>query len=64
MERGLTMLLHSILFGILIYIIMIYLGQPRIMAENRSILFSALILVYMILFGHGLPNSINKFLHP
>jgi hypothetical protein len=59
-ERGLIMLLHSILFGILIYVFMIYLGQPQIMAENRSILLSALILVYMILFGHGLPISINK----
>lgn len=60
MERGLMMLLHSILFGIFIYIFMIYLGQPQIVAENRSILVSALILVYMILFGHGLPTSINK----
>lgn len=60
MERGLIMLLHSLLIGILIYGFMIYLGQPQIMAENRSILISALLLVYMILFGHGLPNSINK----
>lgn len=60
MERGLTMLLHSIIFGVFIYIIMIYLGQSQIMAENRSILLSALVLIYMILFGHGLPNSINK----
>lgn len=54
------MLLHSILFGIFIYIFMIYLGQSKVMAENRSILISALVLVYMILFGHGLPTSINK----
>lgn len=60
MERGLIMLLHSILIGIFIYICMIYIGQTQIMAENRSILISALILVYMILFGHGLPTSINK----
>ena len=40
---------------------MIYiLGQKQIIAENRSILIAALILVYMILFGHGLPKSINK----
>jgi hypothetical protein len=62
MERGLIMLLHSIIIGIVIYIIMIYLGQSQIMAENRSILISALILAYMILFGHGLPSSINKTL--
>jgi hypothetical protein len=36
------------------------MGQNPVMAENRSILLSALILIYMILFGHGLPNSINK----
>ena len=60
MERGSIMFLHSLLLGIFIYIFMIYLGQPQIMAENRSILIAALILVYMILFGHGLPISINK----
>jgi hypothetical protein len=62
MERGLIMVLHSLLFGIFIYIFMIYLGQPQIIAENRSILVSALVLVYMILFGHRLPISINKYL--
>ena len=60
MERGLVMLLHSIIIGIVIYFIMIYLGQNKILAENRSILLSTLILTYMILFGHGLPSSINK----
>jgi hypothetical protein len=60
MERGLIMLLHSIIIGVLIYIFMIYLGQNQKIAENRSILLSALILIYMIVFGHGLPTSINK----
>lgn len=60
MERGLMMLLHALLIGIFIYIFMIYLGYSQIIAENRSILLAALILVYMILFGHGLPTSINK----
>jgi len=55
------MLLHSLIIGILLYIFMIYiLGQKQIVSENRSILLAALILVYMILFGHGLPTSINK----
>jgi hypothetical protein len=36
------------------------LGQKQVVAENRSILLAALILAYMILFGHGLPTSINK----
>ena len=60
-EEGRMMLLHSLMIGILLYVFMIFiLGQNQIVAENRSILLSALILVYMILFGHGLPNSINK----
>ena len=55
------MVLHSAIIGILLYLFMIFiLGQNKIVAENRSILFAALILVYMILFGHGLPSSINK----
>ena len=60
-ENGRMMFLHSIIIGILLYVFMIYiLGQNKIIAENRSILLAAVILVYMILFGHGLPMSINK----
>jgi hypothetical protein len=36
------------------------LGQRTIVAEDRSILIAALVLIYMLLFGHGLPTSINK----
>jgi len=55
------MLLHSVVIGILLYLFMIFiLGQKQIVAENRSILLAALVLIYMILFGHGLPTSINK----
>ena len=61
METGRMMLLHSIIIGILLYIFMIFiLGQKQIVAENRSILLAALVLMYMILFGHGLPKTINK----
>ena len=61
MESGRMMLLHSVIIGVLLYLFMIFiLGQNQIVAENRSILLAALILVYMILFGHGLPTSINK----
>lgn len=61
MERGLMMLLHSVIIGLVLYCIMVYLltQKPRI-AENRSILLSALVLIYMILFGHGLPAKLNK----
>ncbi len=60
MEKGRMMLVHAIIIGILLYIFMFFiLGQRQSVAENRSILFAALILAYMILFGHGLPGSIN-----
>ena len=55
------MVLHSLLIGILLYLFMVFiLGQNNSVAENRSILLAALALVYMILFGHKLPGSINK----
>jgi len=55
------MLMHSIIIGIVLYVIMLYgLKQRPVVAENRSILLAALILIYMILFGHGLPGTINK----
>ena len=61
MESGLTMLFHSIIIGFILYIFMIYvLGQPQIVAENRSIIIAAFVLIYMIMFGHGLPTKINK----
>ena len=63
MESGRMMLLHSLVIGVLLYLFMIFvIGQKQAVAENRSILIGALALVYMILFGHGLPISINKSL--
>ena len=59
MERGLIMVLHSVIIGIVLYLLMIGLKQPQRMAENRSILIAAIVLIYMILFGHGLPKKIN-----
>lgn len=64
MEKGSMMLVHSIIIGLLLYIFMIYiLGQKQAVAENRSILIASFILIYMIIFGHGLPTSINKNLY-
>lgn len=61
MERGLMMLLHSLLIGLLLYFIMVFLmKQPVRIAEDRSVLLGALVLVYMVLFGHGLPKRINR----
>jgi len=57
MERGLIMLAHSAIIGIILYVIMIFLlGQPEMIAENRSIMIAAFVLIYMIMFGHALPT--------
>ena len=57
MERGLMMLLHSLLIGLLLYIIMVFLlGQRPSVAEDRSVLIGATVLIYMVLFGHGWPK--------
>ena len=54
-------LFHSIIITIILYIIMKFvLHQSNKMSLNRSILIGALALIYMILFGHGLPTHINK----
>ena len=61
MERGLVMVLHSLVISVLLYIMMVFiLKQNRMVAENRSVLIGALVLAYMVLFGHGLPTKINK----
>ena len=50
------MLLHSVIIGFVLYFLMIFgLGQKPNVAENRSILLAAVVLIYMILFGHKLP---------
>ena len=61
MERGLVMVLHSVIISVLLYIMMVFiLKQNMMVAENRSVLLGALVLAYMVLFGHGLPTKINK----
>jgi hypothetical protein len=61
MESGLTMLLHSVIIGIILYVFMVFgLRQQKNVAENRSILIASSVLIYMILFGHGLPMKLNN----
>jgi len=56
MERGLMMLVHSLVIGLVLYVLMVFgLGQKPAVAENRSLLLAAVVLIYMILFGHKLP---------
>jgi hypothetical protein len=61
MEGALTHLFHSFIITVVLYLIMRFaLRQSQNMAMNRSILIGAVALVYMILFGHGLPTHINR----
>ena len=60
-ERGLIMVLHSVVIGVVLYLLMVFVfNQNTKMAEYRSILVAAIVLIYMILFGHGLPTKLNK----
>ena len=57
MENAIMMLLHSIIIGFFLYFLMIFiLKQKQVVAKNRSIMISAFIFIYMILFGHSLPK--------
>ncbi len=61
MEGGLTMLLHSVVIGLLLFVIKVYvLKETTEAAIDRTLVISALVLIYMVVFGHGLPNKINK----
>ena len=60
MESGLTMLIHSVIIGIILYFIMTMVFKQRaIVAQNRSLILAAFSLIYMIMFGHGLPGKVN-----
>lgn len=61
MESVLSHLFHSAIITVILYVIMkFFLKQSQTMSLNRSILIGALALIYMIIFGHGLPTHINK----
>jgi hypothetical protein len=61
MERGIMMLFHGIVIALVLYFVMVFLlKQNGAIAENRSILMGSVIVIYMILFGHGLPGTLNK----
>ena len=61
MESGLTMLVHSVIIGIVLYVIMTFLLKQRhAVAVNRSLVLAAIALIYMIMFGHGLPGRVNR----
>ena len=61
MDSALSHLFHAFIIAVILYLLMRFaLRQSQTMALNRSILIGAVALVYMILFGHGLPTHINR----
>jgi len=61
MAQGLTMVLHAAVIGIILYLILVNIfKQVSEKSEDISILVAAVVLMYMILFGHGLPCTLNK----
>jgi hypothetical protein len=54
-------LFHALIITLILFIVMKYLlKQSQTRALTRSILIGAVALIYMILFGHGLPTHINR----
>jgi hypothetical protein len=54
------MVVHALIIGVILYAAMVFgLGQQSGVAERRSILIAAGVLIYMVLFGHGLPTKMN-----
>ncbi len=61
MESALMHLFHALIITLILFIVMKYLlKQSQTRALTRSILIGAVALIYMILFGHGLPTHINR----
>ena len=61
MNSSFNHLLHSAILGFLLYFVMVFvLKQNYSMAQDRSMLIAALVFVYMMLFGHSLPKSVNR----
>lgn len=60
MEDHWKMVVHSVVVGVLLFFIMLFgLKQKAYVAERRSILIAACVLIYMLLFGHRLPTKLK-----
>ena len=56
MENSTTMVLHAILITAALFAIMKYLlKQSTPVAMDRSVVIGAVILIYMVLYGHSFP---------
>ena len=55
-DNSTAMVLHCILITAVLYFIMTYaLKQSHGVAMDRSILIGAVVLIYMVLYGHSFP---------
>ena len=61
MNSSFDHLLHAIILGVLLYFVMVFvLKQSYSVAQDRSMLLAAIAFIYMLLFGHSLPKSVNR----
>ena len=61
MNSSFNHLLHSVILGVLLYFVMVFiLKQSYSVAQDRSMLLAGFAFVYMMLFGHSLPKSVNR----
>ncbi len=58
-ESGSTMVLHAAIITSILYMAMVMFGQSTLLAQDRSIFIGTIVLLYMLVFGHGLPNHMN-----
>ncbi len=59
-EGWFSMIVHSAIITIVLYVIMLYgFRQTSDRAIHRSVLIGAIALVYMLMFGHGLPTRLH-----
>jgi hypothetical protein len=62
MESVFTHVIHAAILTGLLYLLMYFLlRQSPTTALRRSVLLGAVALIYMLLFGHGLPTRPPRF---
>lgn len=63
MEGGFVMVGHMLIIALVLYLLMRFvLGQSQRVAEDRSVFLGGIALVYMVLYGHGMPTRVNPLL--
>lgn len=62
-ETPTTMVIHGLVVGLVAYLVMVYLlSQPTVVAETRAVALALAVALYMVVFGHGMPSSVNPLL--